>query len=1030
MALYDAFISYSHAKDKPVASALQSVIQKLGKPWYRRRALRLFRDDTSLSATPHLWPTIEKALSESRFLLVLASPEAAASQWVNKEVTWWLEHKGIDTLLLAVVDGEIAWDNTRGDFTWREATPLPPVLAGRFTSEPKWVDLRAWRLSPDARNVDFTSLAADFAAAIHGMPKEDLLSQEVRQQRRALTLAWSAVATLLVLVGIAAWQWWEADVAKKEAQTAARIATEQRDRAERTLKAATSTANSLVNDLARKFRYRTGIPLSLVREIVDRARNLQQQLVASGETAPDLRRSEAMALAEVASTLLAQGDAVSALAAAEQERDVMAALVSSNGNDTEWQRAWAYAYGVVGDALSALGRQPSALEAYKTADEILVQLVKSDPNQRLWQNQHSAILRSIADTLRTMGRSEEAIAALRQAVSVSEKLVDVDPENVDWQFGLAESRDGLGRTLDAAGKLSEALAELQQGLVIRQRLAARDPQNGDYQNEVYRSFLSLADLYRHDDKLSEAIAVLQEGLGVLEPIAARDPGNGLWQNNLSTLHQRMGDVYVRAGNLEKAAEQFQQDLPIREKLAAANPERDEWQQYLANAYNRMGDIWMQNKQYEEALGWYRKALAIRDRLAPTVAGNAEWQALLAGEHVKIARALVQDGKKEEGAESYQKAVVIFARLVELDSGNVSWEQMTTIALGEMADLLATIDGRIPDAIAALRQSVTIQSKFAALHPNFIPRRWNLALAYESLGDLLLETKQREEALASFLHSSEFLEQLISDERFGLRSKRWLSEVYAKAGNLLDGFGRRADAIASYRKCLDVREELAGIEPQEIWWQIGAAIVLIRLGQLDDDPAVRFTRALALLDALDSAGKLPDERKRWLEIARRRVALIYARRAREALYLGELSSAVDEMRSALKLDPANAYSVVWLHMIRARKGDDDSDELVTNVAHLDRNAWPWPVVALFSGTQTPELVHAAALSAKDDRTRAEQMCEADFYIGMFQAEKGATQEARQLLGAALNECSPQFIEYEGAKQELRRLELSARPAAQQ
>jgi hypothetical protein len=27
---YDAFISYSHAKDKPVASALQAVIQKLG----------------------------------------------------------------------------------------------------------------------------------------------------------------------------------------------------------------------------------------------------------------------------------------------------------------------------------------------------------------------------------------------------------------------------------------------------------------------------------------------------------------------------------------------------------------------------------------------------------------------------------------------------------------------------------------------------------------------------------------------------------------------------------------------------------------------------------------------------------------------------------------------------------------------------------------------------------------------------------------------------------------------------------------
>src|SRR5262249_20857181 len=97
MALYDAFVSYSHAKDKPIAAALQSAIQKLGKPWYQRRALRVFRDDTSLSATPHLWPTIEQALGQSRFLILLASPEAAVSHWVGKEVAYWLEHKMADT---------------------------------------------------------------------------------------------------------------------------------------------------------------------------------------------------------------------------------------------------------------------------------------------------------------------------------------------------------------------------------------------------------------------------------------------------------------------------------------------------------------------------------------------------------------------------------------------------------------------------------------------------------------------------------------------------------------------------------------------------------------------------------------------------------------------------------------------------------------------------------------------------------------------------------------------------------------------
>src|SRR5580658_1333571 len=124
MKLYDAFISYSHAKDKPIAAALQSAIQRLGKPWYRRRALRLFRDDTSLSATPHLWPTIERALGQSRHFLLLASPEAAASQWVDREVAYWLEHKSIDTLLIGLTDGELLWDQETGEFRVHNELPI------------------------------------------------------------------------------------------------------------------------------------------------------------------------------------------------------------------------------------------------------------------------------------------------------------------------------------------------------------------------------------------------------------------------------------------------------------------------------------------------------------------------------------------------------------------------------------------------------------------------------------------------------------------------------------------------------------------------------------------------------------------------------------------------------------------------------------------------------------------------------------------------------------------------------------------
>jgi hypothetical protein len=216
---YDAFISYSHAKDKPIATALQSVVQKLGKPWYRRRALRVFRDDTSLSATPHLWPSIEQVLSRSRFLILLASPEVAASRWVGQEVAYWLDHNSSDTVLIALTEGELEWDEATGDFRWSEVTPLPIALKNRLASEPRWIDLRPYRDASTPKGAEFMGLGADFAAAIRGTPKEDLLSEEVRQQRRAMTLALTAVTALVALLGVASWQWHEAQLQGDHART-------------------------------------------------------------------------------------------------------------------------------------------------------------------------------------------------------------------------------------------------------------------------------------------------------------------------------------------------------------------------------------------------------------------------------------------------------------------------------------------------------------------------------------------------------------------------------------------------------------------------------------------------------------------------------------------------------------------------------------------------------------------------------------------------------------------------------------------
>jgi hypothetical protein len=62
--MYDAFISYAYRQDRPIAAKLQSAIQTLGKPWWRIRVARVFRDDTSLTAAPALGQALEQCLIE------------------------------------------------------------------------------------------------------------------------------------------------------------------------------------------------------------------------------------------------------------------------------------------------------------------------------------------------------------------------------------------------------------------------------------------------------------------------------------------------------------------------------------------------------------------------------------------------------------------------------------------------------------------------------------------------------------------------------------------------------------------------------------------------------------------------------------------------------------------------------------------------------------------------------------------------------------------------------------------------------
>ena len=196
---YDAFISYSH-HDRRVAAGIQKGLHRIGRRMGQLNALRVFRDATDLTASPDLWGKVVAAMDASRYLVVVLSPAAVASGWVNREVAYWLQRRGSTELLLVVVNGQLTWDEQHSRFDPDRSDVALPVLTepGAFSAEPFYVDVsddEPW--NPQAPM--FREKVTDLAAPIHGKSKYELASEDVRELRRFRRLRRAAIVALIVL---------------------------------------------------------------------------------------------------------------------------------------------------------------------------------------------------------------------------------------------------------------------------------------------------------------------------------------------------------------------------------------------------------------------------------------------------------------------------------------------------------------------------------------------------------------------------------------------------------------------------------------------------------------------------------------------------------------------------------------------------------------------------------------------------------------------------------------------------------------
>jgi tetratricopeptide (TPR) repeat protein len=736
MAAYDAFISYSHAKDRAIAAALQSVVQTLGKPWYRRRALRVFRDDTSLSATPGLWPSIEAALARSRYLILLASPEAAASPWVDKEVATWLATKGGDTLLIALTDGDIFWDNAAGDFRWRGERPLPAALKGGFANEPKWVDLRAYREGASPRDTRFLELGADLAATVRGMPKEDLLSQEVRQQRRALTLAWSAVGLLVVLAGAAGWQW-------RQAVQAERIAVEQRLRAETALARAqvlltgTSKSTAIVGEM---FDAGT-LPTGVARQIVEVLRGTYTELAAD-RIDPSVAPAQLRAMDMLARSHFAVGDIKAALDVATAQRELATGLVKLDTANDDWQQLLADAHKRVGIALRRQGRTANALGAFEAAKTIVARLARDRPDDQARRRDLALILEIVSDTLRAQGNLagayaennasralyealgsrwdvanarlragdihwdqgnlDLALAEFREALAITagpaaESTPRVEPER-NWKWSAALGYLRVGSALRVKGDFDAALAHYRDYMRLADQLEARDPRNEVWLRHKARSHAMSGDMLLAKGAFAAALSDYNAAQAIARALLERDSHNRLAQQELLESHRRFGEVALAQGRPAEALEQFRIAARHADQLTSADRSNVLWQEDLAVARERTGDALAASGDISAALTVYREALAVSEALiGGRQVTRPTWRHNLARVQARIGALLATQGEAAAARAAFAACLAAPVSAISFDLRNSQPHDPHADCRGRLARLDARTDRPTPVA---------------------------------------------------------------------------------------------------------------------------------------------------------------------------------------------------------------------------------------------------------------------------------------------------------------------------------------------
>ena len=211
---YKAFISYSH-RDKSFAKWLHRRIENYKIPPALRKKYphlpkdlkrSIFRDEEELNASSQLSDKLNRALKNSEKLIVICSPDASASKWVNIEISTFKKMHREENVLAMIKAGEPYASLSK--FYDNDLEAFPQALRyvvdeqGRLTAE------ETEPLAGDARKYRDREMALiKLIAGILDVNFADLWGREKRERLKSKIRIVSILTLFLILAFYTSLQW-------------------------------------------------------------------------------------------------------------------------------------------------------------------------------------------------------------------------------------------------------------------------------------------------------------------------------------------------------------------------------------------------------------------------------------------------------------------------------------------------------------------------------------------------------------------------------------------------------------------------------------------------------------------------------------------------------------------------------------------------------------------------------------------------------------------------------------------------------